>query len=78
MVVYRLVFLAVGLVDGTCVTRMLRSNRAISDAKTGCGIPKTHGDGSLEWRVDGSRDEVGGDREGSCTLPPAVLCTQYW
>jgi len=57
---------------------MLRSNMVISDVETGSGIVKAHEDHSLEWRVDGSRDEVGGDREGSCALPPAVLCTQYW
>ena len=56
---------------------MLRSNRDISDVESGSGIAKTHDDDSLEWRVNRGRGEVGGDREGSRALPPAVLCTQY-
>ena len=67
-------FLAVSLVDGARVARILESNRVISGVETGFFIARTHEDDSLEWRVDGSRDEVGGNRDGSCALAPAVLC----
>ena len=68
-----LVFLTVCLVEGVRVTRMLESNRIISDAKTGVGISKTHEGGGIERRADGGRDEVGGDRDFSRALALAVL-----
>ena len=77
MVVGGLVFLAIGLANGSRVARMLELNRAIGDTKTGFLIEKTYEDDSLEWRVDGGRDEVGGDRDTSCTMPPAILRVQY-
>jgi len=61
VVVGSLVLLAIGVVDGRHVARMLELNRAISDTKTGFLIAKTYEDGSLEWRVNGGRDEVGGN-----------------
>ena len=70
-------FLAVSLVDGERVARLLKLNKVISDVETGSEIVRTHEDGSLERRVDGGRDEVGGDRDTSRTIPPAVLCAQY-
>jgi len=34
----------------------------------------TYEDGGFEWRIDGGRGEVGGDRDSSCTVAPAALC----
>ena len=65
--------LAVGIVGGECVARLLKLNKVISDAETGSGIARTHEDDSLEWKVDGGRGEVGGDRNTSRAVPPAVL-----
>jgi hypothetical protein len=70
-------FLAVGLMEGVGVARVLESNRVINDVETGPGTAKTHEDGSLEWRVDGGRGEMGSNRDGSCALTPAVLYVQY-
>ena len=78
MVVGGLVFLAIGLANGSRVARMLELNRAIGDTKTGFLIEKTYEDDSLERRVDGGRGEVGGNRESSRALAPAVLCVQYY
>jgi len=78
VVVGGLVFLAIGLANGSRVARMLELNRAIGDTKTGFLIEKTYEDDSLEWRVDGGRGEVGSNRESSCALAPAVLCVQYY
>jgi len=71
------VFLAVGLMDGERVARLLQLNKVISDVETCSGIARTHEDDSLEWRVDRGRSEVGGDRYSSRTVPPAVLRVQY-
>jgi len=72
------VFLAVGLVNGERVARLLELNDVISDVKTRdwFGITKTHKDDGLEWRVDGGRSEVGGSGDASRTVPPAVLRVQ--
>ena len=78
VVVGGLVSLAIGLVDGIHVARMLELNKAISDTKTGFFIAKTYEDGSLERRVDGGRDEMGGNGESSCALAPAVSCVQCY
>ena len=78
VVVGSLVSLAIGLVDGIHVARMLDLNRAISDTKTGFFIAKTYEDCSLERRVDGGRGEVGGNGESSCALAPAVSCVQCY
>jgi len=77
LVVDYLVFLAVGLVDGERVARLLKLNKVISDVETGSRITRTHKDDSLERRVDGGRGEVGGDRNTPRTVPPAVLRAQY-
>ena len=70
--------LAIGLVDGRHEARMLELDRTISDTKAGFLIAKTYENGSLEWRVDGGRGEVGGNGESSCALAPAVLCVQCY
>ena len=74
MVVDGLVFLTVRLVEGVRVARMLELNKVINDVATGFEIAKTHEDGSPKQRVNGGRDEVGGDRDCSRALAPAVLC----
>ena len=78
MVVGGLVFLDIGLVGGSRVARMLELNRAMSDTKTGFLNEKTYEDDSLKRRVDGGRDEVGGNGESSCALAPAALYVQYY
>ena len=70
--------LAVGLVEGVRVGRMLEFNRVIGDVETGFLIAKTYEDDSLEWRVYGGRGEVGGNGESPCALTPAALCVQYY
>ena len=77
MVVDGLVFRVISLVERKRIARILQSNRVISDAGTGSGAAKTHEDGSIEWRVDGGRGKVGGNRHGPCALAPAALCMQF-
>ena len=67
----------VGLVEARRVARLLELNRVISYVETNFVIAKIYEDGSLEWRVDGGRGEVGSNRLRSCALAPAVLCAQY-
>ena len=74
MVVDGLVFLTVCLVEGVRVARMLELIKFISDVATGSEIAKTYEDGSPKRRVNGGRDEVGGNRNCSRALAPAVLC----
>ena len=76
MIVDGLIFLAIDLVEGRRVTRLLELNGVTSDVETGFEIVDTHEDGSLEWRVDGSRGEVGGNGESSCTVSPAAWFAQ--
>ena len=52
---------------------MLELNRIISDAETGVRISKTHEGGGIEQRVDGGRDEVGGNGDYPRALALAVL-----
>jgi len=66
-------FLAVGLVDGVRVARLLKLNKVVNDVETSSGIVRTHEDSSLEWRVDGGRGQVSDNRDSSSTVPPAVL-----
>jgi len=49
---------------------------AMLQRETGSGITKTHEDDTLEWRVDGGRGEVGGNRYTARTVPPAVSRVQ--
>ena len=55
---------------------MLELSGVIGDVEIGFVIVGTHEDDSLERRVDGGRDEVGGNRDRSCALAPATLCVQ--
>ena len=65
-------FLAVGLVDGERVARLLKLHEVVNDVETSSGIVRTHENGTLEWRVDGGHGEVGDNRDSSSTVPPAV------
>ena len=60
MVVDRLVFLTVGLVDGKRIARFLVLNRVISDTEIIFWIVKAHENGGLEWKV-WIRGKVGGN-----------------
>ena len=54
---------------------------AMSKLKTGSEITKTHKDDSLEWRINGGRGKVGGNRDASSTVPPAgfrVILMSDW
>lgn len=73
LIVDGLAFLAVRLVEGGCIARVLRRGRVecLAEAEH-LGFVDTYEDGSIEWRFLWVCDDVGCDGECSCALAPTA------